>query len=164
MNRSHQARPTPRSHQYHQSPRSRPTPQTPHPFRPFHPFRPGDDTGAASVSALAVALSVLLFALLGVTFATALHARHRAQSAADFAALAAAGRALEGQGEACARAAAIAGANGATVESCALEGLDAVVTVSVTPGFAPTAALGGAATAGARAGPVAPFTLNEEAP
>jgi len=117
------------------------------------------DTGSASVSALAVALSVLLFALFGVTLATALHAHHRAQAAADFAALAAAIHALEGEGAACAQASSIAAANGATVSACALDGMNATVTVTVTPTFAPTAALGGSASASARAGPVTPLDL-----
>lgn len=118
-----------------------------------------DDTGSASVSALAVALSVLLFALFGVTLATALHAHHRAQSAADFAALAAASHALEGEVAACAQASSIAAANGATISACTLNGMDATVTVTVAPTFAPTAALGGSASASARAGPVASVDL-----
>ncbi|MEV0644681.1 Rv3654c family TadE-like protein [Phytomonospora sp. NPDC050363] len=116
--------------------------------------RAGGDSGAVSVSALGVGLSVLLFALLGVTLGAALHARHQAQSAADFAALAAASRALEGQQTACTHARNIAAANNATVTSCVITGLEATVTVEVTPGFVPAAELGGQAIASARAGPV----------
>ncbi|OCB41378.1 helicase [Mycobacterium malmoense] len=73
-------------------------------------------------------------------------ARHRAQAAADLAALAAAARLPAGAGAACARATAVARAM-RTDASCAVDDLDVVVTVRA-------AVLGGAASAAARAGPV----------
>lgn len=74
-------------------------------------------------------------------------ARHRAQAAADLAALAAAAR-LPSEGElACARAAALAREMRTDDASCVVDDLDVVVTVRV-------AVLGGAASATARAGPV----------
>jgi secretion/DNA translocation related TadE-like protein len=76
-------------------------------------------------------------------------ARHRAQGAADLGALAGAARAFEGETAACAAAERIAGANGASVIACRVEGLDVVLTVRVA---GPED--WGAAKASARAGPV----------
>lgn len=88
------------------------------------------------------------FAYLGV----AVVARHRAQSAADLAALAGAGRLAHGGEAACAEAAAVATAMGTNIARCSIENLDVVVAVDVT------VALGrfgvGPARAVARAGPV----------
>ncbi|WP_369816461.1 Rv3654c family TadE-like protein [Mycobacterium sp. 852014-50255_SCH5639931] len=74
-------------------------------------------------------------------------ARHRAQAAADLAALAAAARLPAGAEAACARATAVARQMHTGDASCAVDELDVVVTVRV-------AVLGGAAIAAARAGPV----------
>ncbi|OBF06204.1 helicase [Mycobacterium sp. ACS4054] len=74
-------------------------------------------------------------------------ARHRAQAAADLAALAAAARLPAGPEAACARATAVAHRMRAGDAGCVVEDLDVVVTVRV-PVF------GGAAGAAARAGPV----------
>jgi secretion/DNA translocation related TadE-like protein len=93
--------------------------------------------------------------------AGAIAARHRAESAADLAALAAAGRLLLDPGEACAEAAAIASAQGATLRACTIraDALEDSVEVDVSvpspsslvPGLPP-------ARGRARAGPVtAPF-------
>jgi secretion/DNA translocation related TadE-like protein len=82
---------------------------------------------------------------------SAVIARHRAQSAADLAALAAAGRLAEGQNTACGWAVSVAHQMNARATSCAVESLDVVVTVDVD------ATLGrwglGVARAVARAGP-----------
>jgi secretion/DNA translocation related TadE-like protein len=75
-------------------------------------------------------------------------ARHRAQAAADLAALAAAARLPTGVAAACARATAVAHEMGVDEAECGVDGLDVVVTVRVTVAFA------GAARAAARAGPV----------
>ncbi|WP_341865314.1 Rv3654c family TadE-like protein [Mycobacterium scrofulaceum] len=72
-------------------------------------------------------------------------ARHRAQAAADLAALAAAARLPAGAEAACARATAVARAM-RTDASCAVDDLDVVVTVRA-------GVFGGAASAAARAGP-----------
>ncbi|MFG2760244.1 Rv3654c family TadE-like protein, partial [Streptomyces wuyuanensis] len=61
-------------------------------------------------------------------------ARHRAGAAADLAALAAADRALEGTGPACARAARVARAQGAEVVRCAVAGEIADVTAGTALG------------------------------
>lgn len=75
-------------------------------------------------------------------------ARHRAQAAADLAALAAAARLPSGATAACARATAAAREMRVDDAECRVDGLDVVVTVQVA------VALAGAARAAARAGPV----------
>jgi secretion/DNA translocation related TadE-like protein len=99
----------------------------------------------------------MMAVLLAITVAcvylgSAVIARHRAQAAADLAALAAAGRLTEGRDAACSRAVALAQAMHTTLVDCSVIGLDVVVAVDVT------AALGrlgsGTARAVARAGPV----------
>jgi secretion/DNA translocation related TadE-like protein len=122
---------------------------------------PHGDAGAATIWLVSLLCLVGLAATAALGVAGAIAARHRAESAADLAALAAAGRLLLDPGEACAEAAAIASAQGATLHSCAIRA-DAqedsvVVEVSVpspsglVPGLPP-------ARARARAGPVtAPF-------
>lgn len=90
---------------------------------------------------------------LGVaSVGAAIAARHRVQSAADLAALAAAGRVAAGPDAACRWATSVAGAMRTTVRDCRLDGLDVVVSVEARVmlgrfGF-------GAAAATARAGPV----------
>ncbi|WP_267305988.1 Rv3654c family TadE-like protein [Mycobacterium barrassiae] len=87
-----------------------------------------------------------------VYLGAAVTARHRAQAAADLAALAAAGRLAQGEGAACGHAVELAEAMGTRVVDCTVTGLDAVVAVEVA------VALGrlgiGTARAVARAGPV----------
>jgi secretion/DNA translocation related TadE-like protein len=92
--------------------------------------------------------------LLGVTGAgaylgSAVVARHRAQAAADLAALAAASRLPAGPAAACARATAVAREMGTDGADCGVDGLDVVVTVRVAVAFV------GVAQAAARAGPAA---------
>ncbi len=74
-------------------------------------------------------------------------ARHRAQAAADLAALAAAARVPAGAESACAQAAAVARAMRAGVAGCTLDDLDVVVTIEAGVGR------WGTARAAARAGP-----------
>lgn len=111
------------------------------------------DRGAGTVLVLAVCAGlVALGAGLGVLGQAAV-ARHRAEAAADLAALAAAdvllGRAA---GDACARAEGTAAANRATLASCEVgSGSTVAVVVRVRPAGA--AALLGPATGRARAGP-----------
>jgi secretion/DNA translocation related TadE-like protein len=85
--------------------------------------------------------------------ASAVVTRHRAQAAADLAALAAADVALGRRpGDPCALATAVAAANGGRLVSCTVEGGgDAVVGVEVRPPGA--AAQLGTARVSARAGP-----------
>jgi secretion/DNA translocation related TadE-like protein len=112
--------------------------------------RPQSETGSATVWVLATGLVFVLVAAALAGAGAATVARHRAQVAADLAALAAALRAWEGEAVACARAGDLSTQNRASLISCRLEGLDAIVTVEVR-------AAGGAgwsAHASARAGPV----------
>jgi secretion/DNA translocation related TadE-like protein len=103
---------------------------------------------------VAVAMMAVLLAVTvgGAYLGSAVIARHRAQAAADLAALAAAGALVDGAHAACADAAMLAEAMRASVAQCSVEGIDVVVTVDVN------VALGrlgvGAARAVARAGPV----------
>ncbi|WP_240109754.1 Rv3654c family TadE-like protein [Streptomyces sp. MUM 203J] len=78
------------------------------------------------------ALCCVFAAVLGLGQAVA--ARHRAGGAADLAALAAADRALEGEGPACEAAARVAGAQRADLVRCAVRGEIAEVTARVRLG------------------------------
>jgi secretion/DNA translocation related TadE-like protein len=109
------------------------------------------DRGGATVSALAVGLLCVSVAAVFAAAGAATVARHRAQAAADLAALAGAVHASYGQDPACAQARRIASANGARLVACRVDGLDVVVTAEVTP--AGVAAVVGVARASARAGP-----------
>ena len=98
-------------------------------------------------------MMALILAVVGAAMVvgSAVIARHRAQSAADLAALAAAGQLAAGQNTACGWAVSVAEQMNARVTACVVESLDAVVTVDVD------AVLGrwglGTARAAARAGP-----------
>jgi secretion/DNA translocation related TadE-like protein len=113
-------------------------------------WRAGErDRGAASIFVLAVGLFLVAAGVAGAMVVTARLARHTARNAADLAALAAAGRAIEGAGPACAAAARYAEANGAHLTSCEVTGLEVTVRTE-----APVRSLSVTATAAARAGPV----------
>jgi secretion/DNA translocation related TadE-like protein len=109
------------------------------------------DRGSATLLAVAM-LAVILAAVGGVAVVgSVVIARHRAQAAADLAALAAAGRLTTGQAAACGWAVSVADQMRARVTACTVDSLDVVVTVDVDTelgrwGF-------GAARAAARAGP-----------
>ncbi len=88
------------------------------------------DRGAASLLVVACAAVLLLVgSALGVV-AAIVTAHRAAQSAADLAALAGASAHQHGA-DGCARAGALAGANGARLLDCRLAGEDVVVTVEV---------------------------------
>ncbi|MFI7604826.1 Rv3654c family TadE-like protein [Micromonospora sp. NPDC049366] len=110
------------------------------------------ERGGATVLVLAVGLVFVLFGIFGAAVTAAQLARQRAAVAADFGALAGAGRAIEGEPIACARAADLVAGNGGRLVTCRLDGLDALVTVEVT--IAPLPGLVRVATVSARAGPV----------
>ena len=114
-----------------------------------------DDRGSATIWVLALAGVLLSLGAAAVLVGVAVAGRHRAEAAADLAALAAASQAVAGAADPCAAATAIASVNGAVLESCSVHP-DAVaevrVSVSVTIG-----PLGRRqASARARAGPAAP--------
>ena len=90
----------------------------------------------------------------GASVGAAVIARHRAQAAADLAALAAAASLVDGAADACARASELARAMGTAVVACSVEELDVIVTVEApidTRSFRM-----GPARAMARAGPGTP--------
>jgi secretion/DNA translocation related TadE-like protein len=99
------------------------------------------------VIAAAMVAVLLCVTGAGAYLGSVVVARHRAQAAADLAALAGAARLPSGSGAACTQATAVA--HGMHVDSveCRVDGLDVVVTVRVAVAFA------GAAQAAARAGP-----------
>jgi secretion/DNA translocation related TadE-like protein len=103
---------------------------------------------------VAVAMMAVLLAITvgGVYVGSAVIARHRAQAAADLAALAAALHLAGGPGAACAQASAVARAMRTAVSQCAVDDLDVVVTVEVPVSFGRIGI--GPAWARARAGPV----------
>jgi secretion/DNA translocation related TadE-like protein len=89
-----------------------------------------DERGAATVLVLAF-LGLLLFVGAPLGVVGALVRTHRsAQSAADLAALAAASALARGE-DPCASATSVAAANGAALESCAPDGLEARIAVEV---------------------------------
>lgn len=110
------------------------------------------DRGAATVwTAFAVVALVFLGTFL-FSFGAAVAARHRAESAADLAALAAAGQTGRGPDAACARARWVADNMSAALTSCRLVSQDALVEVRTgVPGV--FGRFGGTG-AHARAGPV----------
>ncbi|GIE89432.1 helicase/secretion neighborhood TadE-like protein [Actinoplanes regularis] len=108
------------------------------------------DRGAASIFVLAVGLFLVAAGVAGAMVVAARVARHAARNAADLAALAGAGHAIEGAAAACAAAARYAVANGARLTSCEVSGLEVVVRAEVL-----VASPSVVATAVARAGPVA---------
>ena len=90
-----------------------------------------DERGAVTVFAVAcLAVLLLIGSALGVV-AAMVRAHRSAQAAADLAALAAASAVARGR-DPCGSAAQIAAANGAELQSCEIDGQDAVVTVEVT--------------------------------
>jgi len=108
-----------------------------------------DDAGAATVLAAVFIAAMASVCVAGIWLGAAVIAVHRAQSAADLAALAAAARVPAGTGAACAQAEALAHAMGATLLGCTVTRLDATVVVSVPVG----GRIGRQARASARAGP-----------
>lgn len=115
------------------------------------------DRGAATVWTIGGIAAVLTITVLLVGFGAVVVTRHRAASAADLAALAAASTAVNGERQACGRARWVAQRMGVHLASCRLDGWDALVEVTAEPPvvlgeFGPTAAR-------ARAGPVdGPFS------
>ena len=114
--------------------------------------RPRADSGVATVLVLSLCLVLMLVAGLLVSLAAVSVARQRAAAVADLAALAVAGRVVQGQQMACARARQLAADSGATLLDCRLVGSVAEVVAQVRPA-GPLGRLG-ASSARARAGPV----------
>lgn len=98
--------------------------------------------------AVAAVAALLCLTGVGAYLGSAVVTRHRAQAAADLAALAAAARLPSGALAACASAAAVARGMTVRVTECRVRDLDVVVAVELVGAFA------GTARAVARAGPV----------
>jgi secretion/DNA translocation related TadE-like protein len=91
-----------------------------------------DDEGYATVFA-AFALAALLVVVIAIVHVgSAVSARHRAQSAADLSALAAAGALNRGVEDACVAAEGVVAGMGGAVTECIVEDWDVVVEVSIT--------------------------------
>ncbi len=110
------------------------------------------ERGSATLAAALLIAVLVSVSMGGVALGSAVIARHRAQSVADLAALAAAGRVGLGQDAACASAIVIADRMQASVTGCAIDGLDVVVHTEVSAGLGRWGL--GWARAAARAGPV----------
>jgi secretion/DNA translocation related TadE-like protein len=113
-------------------------------------WRHESDRGSVSIWTLAVGLLVAFMGFTSVAVGQAVVATHRAQSAADLGAIAGAEFAAFGRDMACARAAQIVTANGATITSCVMDGLDIIVTARVDVSAGP---VHGVTSASADAGP-----------
>jgi secretion/DNA translocation related TadE-like protein len=109
------------------------------------------DRGSATVWAAGGLAALLGLVSLIIGIGSAAVTRHRAASAADLAALAAASHAASGQEQACARARWVTDQMRVRLTGCRLRGWDAAVEVAARP---PDLLVGfGEATAHARAGP-----------
>lgn len=107
-----------------------------------------DDSGSATIWAVGAMAALVALAVLVLQLGSAVSTRHRAESAADLAALAVAAHALEGPDAACARARVVTDGMDAELVRCEVDGWDAVVEVDAGSGL-------GAGRGRARAGPVA---------
>lgn len=108
--------------------------------------------GGATVAACLAVTALLLLTVLIVQLAAVVCARHRAQSAADLAALAAAAALGSGTGTACDQAQSVAQRMGMHVRTCSVRDWD--VTVSVDAAVTLTILGERSVVAIARAGPV----------
>ncbi|WP_433499236.1 Rv3654c family TadE-like protein [Sphaerimonospora sp. CA-214678] len=113
---------------------------------------PRAERGSATVWAVAMMALICVAALVVVQIGAAAVARHRARSAADLSALAAASWMFAEPGRACERARTVAMVNGARLRSCSLS--DGVAAVSVVVAITLPLAGNRTATGTARAGPV----------
>lgn len=108
------------------------------------------DRGSATIFICIALAALLAVMMLGIHFGAVVLARHRAESAADLAALAGAAAVLQGDGVACDRALELTAANGAALETCEVIDLDIRVTATLSVAIGP---FQGTATGRARAGP-----------
>ncbi|MFC5994541.1 Rv3654c family TadE-like protein [Pseudonocardia hispaniensis] len=90
------------------------------------------DAGVATVWAALAVVAILGIVLAAIDLGAAVAARHRAEAAADLAALAAAAEAARGQEPACERARRTAELTGGRMRRCALIGWDAQVEVTIS--------------------------------
>lgn len=110
------------------------------------------DEGAATVVAAVLSVALVFVGWLGYQLGAVVLSRHRAEGAADLAALAAASQVAQGADTACERAARVAREMRAQLAECRVDGWDARVrTTAEPPGVA---ARWARVDARARAGPV----------
>ncbi|WP_312854044.1 Rv3654c family TadE-like protein [Tsukamurella spumae] len=114
------------------------------------PVRAGGDDGVATVLAAVMVAAIITVVVMVVDVGAAVSARHRAQSAADLAALAGAASAIDVDA-ACAAADRLARANAGSLRACSVDGFEVVVRVGVPVSLAVFGA--DEAVAVARAGP-----------
>lgn len=93
--------------------------------------RDAPDRGSGTLAAMVVGCLILCAGLLLWAMVEAVVAHQRASVAADLAAIAGASRMARGGDDPCGLAHDIAGANGASLSGCQVEGSDIVVTVVV---------------------------------
>jgi secretion/DNA translocation related TadE-like protein len=92
-----------------------------------------DDSGIATIWAAGVVTVLVAMVVFGLDLAAATSGRHRAEAAADLAALAAASHVLDGEQVACAYAARVVHGMAARLVGCRVDGWDALVETEVTP-------------------------------
>jgi len=130
-----------------------PAPASTGPATPLRDIRWGlpEERGSATVVMLAVIAAVLTLTVSGLLLSSAVLASHRARTAADLAALAAAGGLLRGEPPyvTCQLAARVAAANDAQLQRCVALGEEVRISVAVQAGIRGL----GVATARSRAGP-----------
>ena len=107
--------------------------------------------GRPALIAAAMIAALVVITAGGADLGAAVIARHRAQAAADLAALAGAAYLPAGAASGCAQASALARSMGTTAVGCTVDGLDVVVTVEAPSALGFTRM--GRARAVARAGP-----------
>lgn len=110
------------------------------------------ERGSATLVAAALIAMVIAFAVGGAYLGAAVAARHRAQTAADLAALGAAAAVVSGPDVACRQAADIAARMRSVLGDCRIDRLDVVLEVAVPVRLGRWGV--GPARAAARAGPV----------
>ena len=88
------------------------------------------DRGSATIWLLGLVALIGLATTAGVVHGSAVVARHRAETAADLAALAAAVRVSLGESDACGAASTIAHRNGAELTGCVVSGADVEIAVA----------------------------------
>jgi len=111
----------------------------------------GGEQGSATVVGIGAVLAVLAVFAIAFQLAAAVITRHRAEAAADLAALAAAAYTVSGTSDACATARRVTDRMAVRMVSCELHGWEASVRVEAVPPGA--LARFGTARATARAGP-----------
>lgn len=117
---------------------------------------PAGEEGSATVTACLALAGLIVVTVLVVQFGGVVVARHRAQAAADLAALAAAGELWNGAEAGCAAAESLGRRMAAHLARCEIDGWDAVITVEEKVPLGPFGTR--SIRAVARAGPVGEAT------